>query len=159
MTTSVTEDDAPPDGFVSLIGDDVGFNALIGPHYVRVVDGVAAIGFRVGRRHLNPSGNCHGGALAALADYQAVTVRHIAGLGACVTPTVTLAIDFIAPVQLGAWVELHSRLLRRTRTLLFSEGHLIVGDAVVARVDAIFKIGPTRPDFVNLTSADGVSAL
>lgn len=157
--TSVTEHEAPPDGFVSLIGDDIGFNALTGPHYVRVDGGVPVIGFRVGRRHLNPSGNCHGGALAALADYQAVTVRHIAGLGACATPTVTLTIDFIAPVQLGAWVELHCRLLRRTRTLLFSEGHLIVGDAVAARVDAIFKIGPPRLDFVDLTSGDGVSAL
>jgi uncharacterized protein (TIGR00369 family) len=156
--TSVQKDDSPPEGFSPLIGADMGFSALVGPHFVRLVDGVPVLGFWVGKRHLNPMGNCHGGALAALADYQAVAVRQIAGLAANPTPTVTLTIDFIAPVPLGAWVELHSRLLRRTRTLLFSEGHVVVDGVVAARVDAIFKIGPPRPELAGAVPPDGMWA-
>lgn len=154
--TVALEDALPPEGFSPLIGADMGFSALSGPHFVRLVDGAPVLGFRVGKRHLNPMGNCHGGALAAFADYQAVAVRQIAGLAANPTPTVTLAIDFIAPVPLGAWVELHSRLLRRTGTLLFSEGHLLVEGVVAARVDAIFKIGP--PELAGAVPADGMWA-
>jgi uncharacterized protein (TIGR00369 family) len=154
------EKELPPEaGFKQLIGAELGFYGLIGPHYVRIMDGVPVMGFRVGRRHLNPSGVCHGGALAAFADYQAVAVRHMAALNAHMTPTITLSIDFIVPVQLGEWVELHSRLLRRTGTMLFSDGDMVVGGVTVARVDAIFKIGRARPEFDQNMPADHISAL
>jgi len=156
--TRENEELPPTDGFKPLIGDEIGFGGLSGPHYVKLVDGFPILAFRVARRHLNPMGVCHGGALAAFADYQAVAVRFIAGLAVHI-PTITLSIDFIAPVQLGAWVELHSRLLRRTGTMLFSEGNLIVDGIVVARVDAIFKIGKAVPEFDRNFPAGGLSAL
>jgi len=149
----------PQDGFKQLIGADIGFCGLIGPHFVRMTDAGPVLGFRVRRRHLNPSGVCHGGALAAFADYQAVAVRHIAALSAHLTPTITLSVDFIVPVQLGEWVELHSRLLRRTGTLLFSDGDMRVGGVLVARVNAIFKIGPARPEFSQNMPIDYITAL
>jgi uncharacterized protein (TIGR00369 family) len=136
---------APPDGFKPVIGSADGFDTVSGPYYACLVDAVPVIGMRILSRHLNSSGTCHGGVLAVLADYQGSIVRCIAGLSGHATPTVTLSIDFMAPVQPGTWLTLHCQLLRRTRNLLFSGGHLDADGTMVARIDGIYKIGPPAP--------------
>jgi uncharacterized protein (TIGR00369 family) len=135
-----------PDGYELLLGTEIGFNGLCGPFWVRTHEGAPVLGFRVEDRHLNPSGMCHGGALAAFADYLAVIVRHLAQTVDRACPTVTLSIDFIAPIPRGAWVELHGRLLRRTKTLLFGEGQMRVDGVVMTRVDGIFILGRPRAE-------------
>lgn len=137
---------APPNGYEPLFAGHLGFSGLTGPYFVRMGEGAPVLGFRVEERHLNPSGVCHGGALAAFADYLAVIVRHVAGATDFSTPTVTLSIDYLAPVTLGSWVELNGRLLRRTKSLLFGDGVMQVDGAVVTRVDAIFTLGRPRAD-------------
>ncbi len=144
-TTKQQESSAPPEGFELLLGTEIGFNKASGPHFVRMLDGVPILGFRVEAKHLNPSGMCHGAALAAFADLLAVPVRHLAGLHETTTPTVSLSIDFMAPVLPNAWVELHGRLLRRTKTLLFGDGTIQANGTVAARVNGIFIIGSPRP--------------
>lgn len=133
-----------PAGFTPLIGTEIGFNAHCGPYWARHGDDGPVLGFRVEARHLNPSGVCHGGALAAFADYLAVIARHIAGVTDVSCPTVTLSIDYLAPVRDGAWVELRGRLLRRTKTLLFAAGEMTVDGEIKTRVDGIFILGRPR---------------
>ena len=134
----------PPDGFELLLGSEIGFNALCGPFWARMSAEGPVIGFRVEARHVNPSGFCHGGALAAFADYLAVIARHLAELTERSCPTVTLSIDYLAPVPQGAWVELRGRLLRRTKTLLFAAGEMAVDGEIKTRVDGIFILGRAR---------------
>ena len=137
---------SPPEGYDKLLGTEIGFNGLSGPYWARRSEGAAVLGFRVEERHLNPSGVCHGGALAAFADYLAVIARDLAGTGDRSCPTVSLSIDYLAPVPHGAWVELSGRLLRRTKTLLFADGQMIVDGAIMARVDGIFILGRPRAE-------------
>jgi uncharacterized protein (TIGR00369 family) len=137
---------APPDGYEPLFAGHLGLSGLTGPYFVRMSKTAPVLGFRVEERHLNPSGVCHGGALAAFADHLAVIVRHIAGVTDFSTPTVTLSIGYIAPVPSGSWVEMHGRLLRRTKTLLFGDGLMQVDGAVMTRIDAIFTLGRPRAD-------------
>jgi uncharacterized protein (TIGR00369 family) len=133
-----------PEGFDALIGTEIGFNAHCGPYWSRMSEEGPVLGFRVEAWHLNPSGVCHGGALAAFADYLAVVARHLAGITELSCPTVTLSIDYLAPVQNGSWVELRGRLLRRTKTLLFASGEMTVDSEIKTRVDGIFILGRAR---------------
>jgi uncharacterized protein (TIGR00369 family) len=157
----MAESSAPqvPDGFELLLGTHVGFNALCGPYWVRKGDAGPILGFRVEARHLNPSGVCHGGALAAFGDYLAVIVRHLAKTYEQSCPTVTLSIDYMAPVPAGAWVELHGRLLRRTKTLLFGEGLMLAEGTVTNRVNGIFILGRPRADLGTSIPPGSISAI
>ena len=130
-----------PAGFTVALGNDVGFNVQSGPWYVGVIDGQARLGFRVGERHLNAMGSCHGAVLAGFADMQAVVIRPAIGIPDQAIPTITLSIDFLAPTPLGAWVELTTRLMRKTRDLVFCEGLITADGEPVARTNAIYKIG------------------
>jgi uncharacterized protein (TIGR00369 family) len=132
----------PAEGFTAIADRPDGFDALAGPRYLGYVEGNPVLAFRVEPHHLNPVGGCHGGVLAALADIQAVAAKILAGLHGRASPTITLSVDYIAPVKLGAWVELHTTLLRQTHTLLFTEGHIYADRTLVARCSGIYKIGP-----------------
>jgi uncharacterized protein (TIGR00369 family) len=128
-----------PDGFhiIELSG---GFFDTFGAIYAGLIDGVPTLGFRVEQQHINPMGVCHGGVIASLADMQAFGAQHLAGIEDRFTPTINLTVDYIAPTQPGAWVELRIGLIKATGSLLFSEGILSADGGIVARSNAIFKI-------------------
>lgn len=135
---SARDHDVPP-GFMPLPGNEVAFTALCGPLYVKCAP--TAIGLRLDERHLNFTGNCHGGMVAALADLQGALLRSLAEVGDRVTPTVSLSIAYLAPVPAGCWLEVRSELLKRTRNLLFGQGVILANGEIIARVDGIYKIG------------------
>jgi len=108
------------------------------------------IGLHVRGDHLNYSGGAHGGMLATIADMQGAAVRAFAQMGDVATPTISLAVEFIAPAPDGTWLELHSFLTGKTRTLLFSRAELRIGDKVIANANAIYKIGKLRKIDVEL---------
>lgn len=131
---------APP-GFELAIGHDQGFCAALGPHYIAVDDGGPVLGFRVEARHLNSMGYCHGAVIAGFADMQAVLVRPEVGLLDQAIPTINLTTDFMAVSPLGAWIEMRVTLMRKTRSLVFSQGVITADGEIVARTSAIYKIG------------------
>jgi acyl-coenzyme A thioesterase PaaI-like protein len=62
--------------------------------------------------------------------------------------TVSLSVDFLAPVPAGAWLEGRVEILRATRNLVFCQGLYRVDGAPVLRVDGIVKpIGDASSDF------------
>lgn len=132
--------DVPP-GFRPI---DVGgeFLATNGPLYGCWRDEQLVVGFRVEARHCNPLRQCHGGMLASLAD---MTLPYAAmydlGVARRFTPTISLHVDFVAPVPLGSWIEGTGTVVRSTRKLLFSQGLMFVGDEVVMRASGIYKWG------------------
>jgi acyl-coenzyme A thioesterase PaaI-like protein len=72
--------------------------------------------------------------------------RKSAEVGLRFLPTVSLQIDFMAAVSLGAWVEGEADVLKVTRAMVFAQG-LVRADGVDAmRCSSVFKIGPKFGD-------------
>ena len=138
--------DLPP-GFVPLEigGDYVGIN---GPLYIRHEGDLVLLGFRVEKRHTNLLGTCHGGMLATFCDMLLpITVhRKSAEVGLRFLPTINLQIDYLAPAQLGMWIEGEAQVLRVTRTLVFVQALVTADGTPAVRTSGILKIGPPCPD-------------
>ena len=129
---------APPPGYEGVHpGSMIGFGRSVGPLYINRKR--CRLAFRVGPEHVNPIGFCHGGALATFADSQVAAIRDRAFDGTAHSPTISLTIDYLASVPLGALVEMEVTLVRRTRTMLFTQALLMVDGENVARSNAIYR--------------------
>lgn len=140
-STPVAEAEAPQ-GFVPLENATEGerFN---GPYFIRRDGGAATLGFRCRPRHLNAAGTCHGGLLAVFADMLGYGIEVGDHSGAA--PTITLGLDFLAPVREGDWVEAAPEITRDTRSLTFFRALMTVRDEPVARCNGIYKKRNTGP--------------
>jgi len=132
----------PPAGFQRL-ALRCELEARIGPFYTRIDGDTGLIGFRVQSYHLNPAGTCHGGILATLADMNVTPVlqREASVLH---TPTISMSLDYIAGAPMGAWVQARSRILRRTRRLIFSECHITADEDLVVRANVLYRVLGTK---------------
>lgn len=135
-----------PEGFVRLPDAALdAFTGHVGPFFARFDGEDLLIGFRAGKRHSNPAGIVHGGALMTFADvYMAVACAVQGRMAASFLPTINLSSDFLAPTHLGAWVEGRTQLLRATRGFVFAQGMASADGAPVMRSSGIFKI-PSGP--------------
>jgi uncharacterized protein (TIGR00369 family) len=143
---------APPPGFDQL-KIAAGFAADFGPIYGKREGERFWFGFRVGADHMNFRGVAHGGALATFADMQLAALMRMGRLDAKQSPTISLSLDYLAPVRRGDWVEGEIVLVKRTGRLAFSETILTVDGSPVARSKAIFvhsdrgaSLDAPRPD-------------
>jgi uncharacterized protein (TIGR00369 family) len=136
-----------PPGFAPLrIGG--GFIIANGPLYLSLQPPQVKLGLRVEERHCNLMGICHGGMMATFCDMLLPMIVHrkVEALGRRFLPTVSLQLDYLAPVPRGAWVEGECDVLRVTRSLVFAQG-LVTADGVpAARCSGVLKIGPTFGD-------------
>jgi uncharacterized protein (TIGR00369 family) len=133
-----TTDDAPPAGFRPLTGR-AECESFAGPYYLAESDGAWSMGFRVQPRHLNKMGVCHGGILATFADALGTAVKRGQGLRV-ETPTITLTVDYVAPVRPGTWVQATPKLVAQTRKLLNFHSLITADGETVARMNCIYKI-------------------
>jgi len=135
-------DDRPPPGF-RRSNTGSGFSSRNARFYASWVDGHLLMGFRAGPEHANLRGILHGGMIATFADtalpyaamYQAMDGRRF-------LPTISLQLDYLAPAELGAWIEARADVLRTTRNMVFMQGLITADGTPIARVSGIFKIGP-----------------
>ncbi|MDZ7592656.1 MAG: PaaI family thioesterase [Rubrivivax sp.] len=81
--------------------------AANGPLYLLHEGAAVKVGLRVEPRHCNPTGVCHGGMLASFCD---------------MLLPLSLQLDSLAPVPLGAWVEGECEVLKATRPMVFAQG-------------------------------------
>ncbi|WP_170161987.1 PaaI family thioesterase [Paracoccus siganidrum] len=129
-----------PEGWIELPSPG-GFCDTFGPvHATRDGAGQFAVGFRCAERHLNPSGYCHGAALAAFTDMQAYGVQHLVGYESAVVPTISMNIDFLSIVRPGDWVRGDLEVTRKTRNLVFALMRCSVDDRPVMNARALFKV-------------------
>jgi acyl-coenzyme A thioesterase PaaI-like protein len=130
-----------PDGAVSI--STSGFNLYAGPFYrVSVNSGGSGTryGFIAEKKHMNGSGNIHGGLLMTFADVaMSRTARTVAGVESC--NTVSLTADFIGPGKLGDLIEAIVRVTRRTRTLVFQSADVVADDRLLMVATGLWKIG------------------
>jgi uncharacterized protein (TIGR00369 family) len=141
-------EDIPPDGFHRVDFDqgrpDPTFNGHIGTLYVKRGPKGArdefVMGFRVRRHMCNPAGGLHGGMMMTVADLVGTMGGGtLTGLRKFL-PTVSMTFDFVAPAKVGDWVEGRVEVVRQTRSLLFTNIYLTVGEEKILRASSIAKI-------------------
>ena len=99
------------------------------------------MGFRVQRHMCNPAGGLHGGMMMTVADLVAgMGGSTLAGIRNKFMPTVNMTFDFVAPAKAGDWVEGRAEVVRQTRSLLFTNIYLTVGEEKFLRASQIAKI-------------------
>ena len=126
-----------PAGFRELT-EATGFTAANGPWFEKVEGNRVWRGFMPGPQHANALGIVHGGMLAAFIDAALGSVVYHAIDRRCVTLKLTL--DYLTPARVGDWLEGRGELIRQTRTLLFTNIYLTVGEQKILRASSIAKI-------------------
>lgn len=116
-----------------------GFIQTAGPLWTRREGDAWAYGLLAGTQHLNPVGVVHGGTLLTLLDHTISAVAwEASGRASCVT--VQLDTHFIGAVRQGQFAEARAEVSRRTRSLIFMRGSLVVAQDLVLSAQAILKV-------------------
>ena len=114
------------------------FGQLVGPIWQRDEGAGLRFGLIVAKKHANRAGNLHGGMLMTMADQaMAFTARKATGKQHA---TMELHIHFVGVVKLGEFVEARAEVVRATRSVVFLETKMFVGDRLVAAANGIWKI-------------------
>lgn len=130
---------AVPDGWLVDDTPDDHFVHLVGPLLTRMEGPQRRFAFQVGRKHLSRFKRLHGGMLLFLADKaMAVTAWHLLGQPKLFA-TIQLDLQFMSVVEEGSLVEAHCELTRRTGSLAFMNGRLLVGSELVASATGVWK--------------------
>jgi acyl-coenzyme A thioesterase PaaI-like protein len=111
----------------------------VGPIWQRKSDGGVDYAFRVSDVHLNLLGVLHGGMLSIFADH-ALGMRVWALNDRLPCATIQLDLNFVAAGRLGDFVECRTEVVRRTRSLFFMRGTLLVGERPVASASGVWKV-------------------
>lgn len=103
------------------------FENHIGPFWHRLeADGSVRCAFRVERKHLNGSGNIHGGCFMAFADYCLFAIGRNALNGRGVT--VNFACEFLDAGHEGELIECTGEVTRAGGSLIFLRGQMTSGE-------------------------------
>ena len=94
---------------------------------------------KIKKNHLNAAGITHGGYIASIIDAGAGTAAH---RSANKLPCVTIALDikFVGITKLGQNISGFTKILKRTKTLIFLICHLESKGKIIASASGIWKI-------------------
>ena len=94
---------------------------------------------KINENHLNAAGITHGGYLSALVDAGSGTAAHrAAGNLPCVT--ISLDLKFIGASKKGDEIVGHTKILKKTKTLVFLFCELRCNDKIITSASGIWKI-------------------
>ena len=98
----------------------------------------------INENHLNAARITHGGFICSLVDAGAGTAAHrCAGQTPCVT--ISLDLKFIAATKIGDEIIGFTKILKKTKSMVFLICHLKSKDKIVASASGIWKILKTKP--------------
>src|SRR3954464_8137771 len=117
---------------------DEGFIGLVGPFWTRQEGDKHLYAFMAEAKHHNRRGVVQGGMLMTFADRSMGMTCWYANERQP-QATVQLDVHFIDAVQVGEFVECKATVVRRTRSIIFMSGELVVGDRVVATAKGVWK--------------------
>jgi len=123
---------------------DEGFIGLVGPFWMRQCGDSYRYAFLAQPKHENRRGVVQGGMLMTFADRSMGMTCWYAN-GRQPQATVQLNVHFIDAVQIGEFVEARCKVVRRTRSLIFMSGELVVGSRVVATASGMWKTLRANP--------------
>jgi len=139
---AVTQDSIIADGWHPL--DPTGFIEIVGQIYFKEDGDTVRYGFIADPRFKNRRSVLHGGYLSAFADRTlALAGRRVNNSGP--QATIELSVRFIDAVQIGEFVESVPEVVRKTRSVIFVRGTMMVGSRLVATADGIWRIFAPRP--------------
>lgn len=139
---AVTQDSIISDGWRPL--DPTGFIEIVGQIYCKEDGDTVRYGFIADPRFKNRRSVLHGGYLSAFADRTlALAGRRVNNSGP--QATIELSVRFIDAVQIGEFVESVPEVVRKTRSVIFVRGTMMVGSRLVATADGIWRIFAPRP--------------
>ena len=93
----------------------------------------------INENHLNAAGITHGGYICALIDSGSGTAAHrVANNLQCVT--ISLDIKFIGTTKLGDEIIGFTKILKKTKTMVFLICHLKCENKIIASASGIWKI-------------------
>ena len=129
--------DPSKDGWVSM--EDEGFISLVGPVFEKSVDGESLFSFVSQPKHKNLRGVTQGGMMMTFADRtMGATAR--SATGQMPQATVQLNYQFLDAVKLGDFVVAKCSVLRRTKSLVFVDAKILVGEHCVGAAQGVWKI-------------------
>lgn len=109
------------------------------PLYSRRLDDRVVLGLWADTPHTNSRGLVHGGLISALADNaMGLSCSQQLG-GASRLVTVNLTVDFLAPAQIGQWVEVDTVFVKPGGTLCFAQAFVTADGQPCARANAVFR--------------------
>jgi uncharacterized protein (TIGR00369 family) len=115
------------------------FEALTGQYYFKPQDDGSVISaLDVERKHLNGSGNVHGGMIMAFIDYALFATANDA-LKSTRAVTITCNTEFVGAAREGAILEARAEVIRDTRSLVFIQGRIDQSGSAVATFSGTLK--------------------
>ncbi len=124
-------------GWMGYQGDP--FEDLTGPFHYRMDEtGQAVSAFRAERKHMNGSGNMHGGCLMTFADYALFIIGREA-LKDVGSVTASLNGEFIDGAVEGEFIEARGELVRAGGSLVFIRGLITTGGRPLFTFSGIVK--------------------
>lgn len=126
----------------------------VGPFWINDQDGKLRMGVRIDERHCSGYNVCHGGFLATFADLLLPLVTyHSQELvkSPQIIPTLSLQLDYIAPVKQGDRLEGEADLLKITRFVLFVRG--LYSQNVNLRCDAAGCTRRCQENYLHISEA------
>ncbi|MCP5131053.1 MAG: PaaI family thioesterase [Pseudomonadales bacterium] len=131
--------DQVPEGF-SPVPRGQGFSDNLQPSYRRIEGDSVSFGLVVQSQHGNLMGICHGGVLMTLADIAAANGVNVARGVQAGSPTINLAVDFIAAARMGEWIQADVHMVTVKRRFGFCSGAIVNSKGVVARFSGTFYL-------------------
>jgi acyl-coenzyme A thioesterase PaaI-like protein len=119
--------------------ETTGFLSLVGPLWQRIVDGAHEYAIRTEDKHHNRRGLVQGGLVMTLADRSSGMMARVVAD----RPTLaTIQMDtlFIDSARIGELLVSRPRVIRATRSLIFTTTEVTADDRTVASASGVFKI-------------------
>jgi acyl-coenzyme A thioesterase PaaI-like protein len=121
------------------IVDTTGFLHLVGPLWQRLVDGAYEFALITEDKHHNRRGLVQGGVLMTFADRTCgIAARLVSGKPTLAT--VQLDVHFVEAGKIGEILLSKPRVVRSTRSLIFTSTEVTVDNRCIAMANGVFKI-------------------
>ena len=99
---------------------------------------------KINENHLNKAGITHGGFICSLIDAGAGTAAYKSAANtSCVT--ISLDVKFITATKIGDEILGFTKILKKTKSMIFLICHLKSKDKIVASASGVWKILKTKP--------------
>ena len=137
MTKDLAAAKLKADGWT--IVETSGFLSLVGPLWQRVVNGEHEYAILAQDKHHNRRGLVQGGLLMTFADRASgMTARYVSGKPTLAT--IQMDTHFIDSARIGELLISKPRVVRATRSLIFTTAEVTAGGRCVATASGVFKI-------------------
>jgi uncharacterized protein (TIGR00369 family) len=137
MTTETADEKLKAAGWTLV--ETSGFLNLVGPLWERVVDGDHEYAILTEDKHHNRRNRVQGGVLMTLADRASGMIARVVS-GRPTLATVQMDVHFIDSGKIGELLIAKPRVIRVTRSLIFTNTEVVAEDRCVATASGVFKI-------------------